>query len=250
MAVQNHKKEKIVAMVPAKIGSRRLAMKNLALINGEPLVYYAIKAAKESDIFDRIVVNAEDALFSEIARRYHVDFYKRPKRLVGPTTKTDVVVYDFLKKNICDIVAWVSPIAPFQTGEQVKNIVEFFIKKRLDSLITVKNEQVHCIYKDKPINFEAKGLFARTQELTPVQPFVYSTMMWRRDVFVRMFEKKGHAILCGKTGFYPVSKLSAAIIKKKEDLMLADYLMRQATRNKKYRVNYDKIIGKLRKGNE
>ena len=59
--------QKIVAMIPAKLGSTRLAMKNLALINGKPAIYYAIKAARESGIFSKIIINAEDAVFSKIA---------------------------------------------------------------------------------------------------------------------------------------------------------------------------------------
>ena len=57
---------------------------------------------------------------------------------------------------------------------------------------------------------------------------------------MRAFEEKGHAILCGKRGFYPVSKLSSVIIKKKEDLMLAEALLPQMSKKKAYSVKYDK----------
>ena len=43
--------KKIVAMIPARIGSERLKKKNLALLNKKPLIYYAINAAKKSKIF-------------------------------------------------------------------------------------------------------------------------------------------------------------------------------------------------------
>ena len=42
---------KIIAMIPARKGSKRLKNKNLSLINGKPLIYYSVKAAKESKIF-------------------------------------------------------------------------------------------------------------------------------------------------------------------------------------------------------
>jgi len=50
----------IYAMIPARIGSTRLKMNNLALINGKPLIYYAIQAAKDSGVFDKIVLNSEN----------------------------------------------------------------------------------------------------------------------------------------------------------------------------------------------
>lgn len=240
----NHRKLNITAMIPARLGSTRLPMKNLALIGGKPLIYYAINAAKVSNAFDQIVVNAEDAIFSEIARRYKVGFYKRSDCLVNPTTKSDAVVYDFLKSNPCDIVAWINPIAPLQTGEEVRHVVNHFVREGLDSLITVKDEQVHCLYKGRPINFRIDEIFAQTQDLVPVQPFVYSVMMWRSKVFMRTFEKKGYALLCGKVGFYPINKLTSIIIKMKEDLILAECMLKATCRKEGYKVRYDKIVHK------
>ncbi len=246
MAALKHRNLKIIGMVPARIGSTRLPMKNLATIKGKPLLYYAIRAARESGVFSRITLNAEDRIFSKIAKRYGVDFYKRPDNLVKNSTKTDEVVYDFLLNNDCDIVAWISPIAPLQTGEEVRNIVNYFIRKKLDSLMTVKTEQVHCIYKRKPVNFRANEIFAQTQDITPVQSFVYSVMIWRAETFVKNFKQKGHALLCGKIDFYPVDRLSAIIIKRKRDLMLADYIMRAVSRNRRYKTRYDRIARKTR----
>lgn len=238
----------IIAMVPAKLGSTRFPMKNLALLQGRPLVYYAIEAARRSGIFSRIIINAEDGIFKNIAKRYHVDFYQRPAGIVGPNVKTDTVVYDFLLKNPCDILAWVSPIAPLQPAREVREIVEEFLKRKLDSLMTVNNEQTHCVYKGRPINFNFEEIFAQTQDLTSVESFVYSLMMWRSKAFTRTFERKGYALICGKIGFYPVSKPSSVIIKRKEDLLLAQNLLKAMRFQKNYKVKYDKIVNKFFKG--
>ncbi len=239
---------KIVAMVPAKLGSTRLTMKNLALIKGKPLLYYPIKAAKDSGIFDSIVINAEDMEFSAIAKRYGVGFYKRPDSIVSSATKTDTVVYDFLKNCPCDIVAWVSPIAPLENGVEVREMVGYFLDNRLDTLMTVKEERAHCVYRGKPVNYREDEIFARTQDLEPVYSFVYAVMMWRREIFMREFERKGYALLSGKVGYYPVSKLSAIIVKKTEDLMMADFAMRGIS-GSGYKVRYDRIVtgSRLRK---
>lgn len=242
------RKDKAIAMIPARMGSTRLAMKNLALICDKPMIYYAIKAAKEAHIFDRIIINSENAVFDKIARRYNVEFYQRPPRWATSTAKSDSVVYDFIENNPCDIVAWVNPISPLQTGEEVRRAVEYFKKEKLDSLITVKDEQVHCVFKGKPVNFNIEEVFAQTQDLAPVQPFVYSVMIWQTGVFKKEFEKKGFAFFCGKTGYFPVSKLSAVIIKRQEDLVLADYLLRAASKNKGYKVHYDKLVNKSMRG--
>lgn len=237
----------IVAMIPARIGSVRLKIKNLALLNGKPLIYYAIKAAKDARVFNRIVINSEDIIFAEIAKRYKVDFYQRPCRLATSLAKSDYVVYDFIKNNPCSIITWVNPTSPLQTGEEIRKIVDYFINQRLDSLITVKDESVHCLYKSKPINFKRNEVFSRTQDLVPVQPFVYSIMMWRSKVFMHTFKIKGHAIFSGKVGFYPVGKLTSVIIKRKEDLILAELLLRTLKRNKEHKVRYDKSVKLINK---
>ena len=242
-----HKTEKITAMIPAKLGSTRLAMKNLALVGGKPLIYYPIAYAKASGAFDRIVINAEDALFSAIAKRYRVDFYLRPREIVGPATKTDTVVYDFLRSNPCDIVAWISPIAPLQSAEEIRRMVGFFLKNKLDSLMTVKDEQVHCVYRGRPVNFKEDEIFAQTQDLVAVQAFVYTVMIWRAEVFMRAFEEKGSAVLSGRVGYFPVGKPSAVIIKRQEDLMMAESLHRALHTKAGYRVRYDGIMKKAAK---
>ncbi|MCK5163232.1 MAG: acylneuraminate cytidylyltransferase family protein [Desulfobacula sp.] len=236
------KKENIIAMIPARIGSTRLPKKNLALINGEPLISYAIKAAKLSGVFDRIVINADDKIFNEIAERYGVEFYHRPEQLGSSTTKSDDVVLDFIKKHPSDIIAWVNPTSPLQTGQEIKEVVNYFQKEKLDSLITTTDQQVHANFNTAPLNYKTDELFAQTQDLTPVELFVYSVMMWRTSTFLDAYETKQHAFFVGKVGFFPVSKLSSIIIKHKEDLKLAEFILKSLTDGSADQVEYDSVV--------
>jgi CMP-N-acetylneuraminic acid synthetase len=233
---------KAVAMVPARMGSERLKMKNLALLNGQPLISYAIEAAKMSGVFARVVLNSDGEIFREIAQRYGVRFYLRPPHLGSSDTKSDDVVYDFMLKYPCEAVAWVNPISPLQTAEELREVVTYFFDQGVDSLITVKDEQVHCVYEGKPINFTLEGLFAKTQDLTPVQSFVYSVMMWRTRTFMEAYEKQGYALLSGKLGYFPVSKESAVIIKTDEDLMMAESILKATGQGRSYQVLYDQVL--------
>ncbi len=232
---------KKTAMIPAKKSSQRLPSKNLALLDGKPLIYYAINAAKESGIFDRVVLNSDDQQFKVLADRYGIDFYLRPESLGSSTTKTDEVVYDFMLNNPGEITAWISPIAPLQAGEEVKRVIEYFCEQKLDSLITVKEEKVHCLLGEKPINYNEEEIFAQTQDLTPIFRQVYSVMMWRNKTFIESMKKRGHAVLCGKVGYYPVSKESSLIIKTEEDLRLIEYIMTGKKVKKRYNMEYEKL---------
>lgn len=235
----------IIAMIPARMGSERLKLKNLALLNGQPLISYAINAALDAHVFDRIVINTDGEIFERLAQRHQVDFYLRPANLGSSETKSDDVVYDFMLKHPSDIVAWVNPISPLQTGEELGRVVKYFVDERLDSLITVKNEQVHCVYEGNPVNYSLEGLFAKTQDLEPVQSFVYSVMMWRTSTFLEAYEKQGYALLSGKLGYYPVSNRSSFIIKTDEDLMIAESILKATNGDGGYGVLYDELAESL-----
>jgi len=237
------RKEKIVAMIPARMGSTRLARKNLALINGEPMIYYPIAAAKKSGVFDEIVLNSENEVFAEIAGRYGVKFYHRPEKLGSSEARSDDVVFDFMEHNPADITVWVNPTSPLQSGEEVRAVVRYFQEHKLDGLITVREEQVHCLYDGQPLNFREDGLFARTQDLKPVQRFVYSIMMWRNEAFHKTYKEKGFALFCGKMGYYPVSKESALIIKTENDLKMVEALLVGKEKLGNYELCYDKVAG-------
>lgn len=215
-----------VAMVPARIGSTRLKMKNLALIDGRPMLSYALRAAIESGAFDRVVVNADHPLFAEIAREYGAEFYLRPAQLGSSTTKSDDVVADFIAAHPAQSVAWVNPTSPLMPASEVREVVDHFFADGLDSLITVENKQVHCDFHGQPVNYDRAGKFAQTQDLVPVQPFVYSIMMWRTEPFLAEMARCGHAFFCGRFGTFPVSRETGIIIKTEADLRLADAMMR------------------------
>ena len=232
-------------MIPARMGSTRLKMKNLALVNEKPLIYYAIKAAKDADIFDRIIINSDSIKFKEIADRYGVDFYLRPHSLGGSTIKSDDVVADFIRANPgADIIAWVNPISPLQTGKEINSIIDIFLKENLNSLITVNEQQVHCLHNEEPVNFNLNEKFEQTQNLNPVQVMVYSIMMWKTASFLKAMETKGHAILHGRIGYYPVNKLSSIIVKTWQDLVLADSLM-NLLKSDIENIKYDELVNDL-----
>jgi len=225
-------------MIPARIGSSRLKKKNLALLNGKPLISYSINAAIESRVFSKIVLNADDHIFKKIAERYGIDFYLRPEPLGSSETKSDEVVADFMKKfNNFDVLVWVNPIDPFTTAKEIREVVDLFHREDLDSLITSEIKQVHARYKNLPLNYDEKEMFALTQDLKPIQLFNYSVMMWNYETFLKDFEREGFAFFSGKSDLINLSS-KRIIIKTKQDLKMAEILMGR----ERSEVVYDSIL--------
>ena len=230
-------KPTIYAMIPARIGSTRFKMKNLAMLNGKPMIAYAIVAALSSKVFDRVIVNSDSDVFRSIAEEYGAEFYLRPEHLGASSVKSDDVVKDFINKYPSDVVVWENPIAPLQTVEDIRNTIQYFLSNDLDSLFTVKEEQVQCVYENKPINYIEQDKFAQTQDLTPVCPFVPFIMMWKTDTFLNAFKERGYAFFSGKVGYFPVSRLSSVIIKYEDDFRIAEILIKSMIEGKK-EINY------------
>lgn len=236
---------KVIAMIPARLGSQRIKYKNLRLLNGYPLIYYPIKACLDAKIFDRVILNSEVSQFEGLASQYGAEFYHRPEKYAQSSTKADEVVYDFVKNNPCDIVFWVNPTAPLQKSFEIKEALDYFIKNNLDSMITTQNNQVHSLFKGKPINFSEEGLFAKTQDLEPVQTCVFTFMAWRTSSFIKEFNKNGYAFLSGKIGYYNVSKLSGIDIDNEEDFQIAEYILKAINSNSKTNATYHNLLDKI-----
>jgi len=231
-----------LAMIPAREGSQRLQYKNLALIDGEPMLKHIINSAKDAGVFDDIYVNSDSEVFGRIAESNNVEFYHRKKRLGSSDTKSDEVVYDFVQSHNCDTVAWVNPVSPLQPASEIREVIEHFNRSESDSLITVSEEQVHGVYDDCPINFSEDGLFEKTQDLKPINLFAYSIMMWDVDIFIQEFEKNGYAMLCGNTDYYPVSDISTIKVKTADDLLLVDAIARGRSTRIESSIKYHELV--------
>ena len=83
-----------VAIIPARIGSKRLKEKNIKKINNKPLVYYAISAAKKSKFIKKVFVTSESQRVLKIAKKYGAEVIARPEFLSEPHVyKMDAIIH-------------------------------------------------------------------------------------------------------------------------------------------------------------
>ena len=148
---------KIIAMIPARMGSQRVKQKNIRLLNGKPLISHIVDTAVKSKVFDEIYINSESDIFKETADYYKIKFYKRPEHLSSNTATNDDFVLDFIQNIKGDLLIQLLCTSPFISVKEIVSFVDEIKSKNLDTLISVKNEQIECIYDGKPINFDEKG---------------------------------------------------------------------------------------------
>jgi pseudaminic acid cytidylyltransferase len=94
-----------IAVIPARGGSKRIPHKNIKEFYGKPMIAYAISAAKESCLFDHIVVSTDDENIAEIARSFGAETpFMRPPELADDHTPTVPVIAHAIKA--CQILGW------------------------------------------------------------------------------------------------------------------------------------------------
>ncbi len=87
-----------VAIIPARGGSKRIPHKNIKAFCGKPLIAYSIEVAKQSQLFEKIVVSTDDEAIATVARTYGADVpFMRPSELSDDFTGTGAVVEHTLK---------------------------------------------------------------------------------------------------------------------------------------------------------
>ncbi|MFA4905571.1 MAG: cupin domain-containing protein [Candidatus Margulisiibacteriota bacterium] len=221
-------KKRVIAMIPARLGSQRVPKKNLRLLNGKPLISYAIEAAKASGAFDEIYINSEADIFAELAKEYGVKFYKRPAELSSNTAVNDDFAYDFIKNTMGDIMVQLLPTSPLIAPEEIKGFVDEMINGGYESLVSVNDHQIACLYQRKPVNFSLLEKHKSSQTMVPVQSYATVLMAWTYGSYAGHMEKKGCAYhgADGKTGYFVIKGLSTIDIDNEEDFVLAEVAMK------------------------
>jgi len=140
---------KIVGLIPARGGSKRIPKKNIRLLAGKPLIAYSIEAALKSKYINRVIVSTDDREISKISKKYGAEVIKRPSELAKDDSLTvDAIKHaiKILKKNkyFPDIIVLLQPTSPLRNTEDIEKSVELFLNNECKSVISV------CEYKESP----------------------------------------------------------------------------------------------------
>ena len=232
--------KKLVAMIPARLGSKRVPKKNLRLLDGKPLISYVIESVKAANIFDAIYLNSEADIFKKIADEHGIEFYKRDAEYANDSATNDAFGLDFLEHIECEILIQILPTSPFLTPEEIVAFAQKMVSEKLDTLISVEHKQIACIYKNESINFEKLKVNPPSQTMEPLKVYATALMGWRSDVFKKNMQKYTSAYHGGdgKTDFFELRGLSTIDIDREEDFLLADALMRAKNQSIENKIAY------------
>jgi N-acylneuraminate cytidylyltransferase/CMP-N,N'-diacetyllegionaminic acid synthase len=147
---------KILALIPARGGSKGIPRKNIRLFNDKPLIAYSIEAAQASKNVERIVVSTEDEEIASVAKAYGAEVpCLRPVDLSGDKSAViEAVLYTLDHLKMDDgyeptHILFLQPTNPTRTSQDIDNAVELFKKRGADSLVSVCHTENSLFTKDE-----------------------------------------------------------------------------------------------------
>lgn len=130
---------KILAVIPARAGSKGIPNKNFRLINDQPLIAYSIRNAQASRFITDIIVTTDSPIIETIARNNGVLVRRRKANLCGDDVTLDAVIYDAQSEGVWDYVITLQPTSPTLDVRTLDSAISYTIQNNFDTVISVVN---------------------------------------------------------------------------------------------------------------
>ena len=222
-------KEKSIAIILARGGSKRLPNKNILKIGNKPLVAWTIEAAIKSRQFEKVLVSTDSKKISKIAKKYNAEVPFLRSKAADDYSTSSLATYYALRQaekfwgEKYDFVVQLMANCPLRTAEDIKTSFKAFKRSKAPSQISCFRFgwmnpwwAVKLNKKGIPLQIFPKLTHKRSQDYQKL--YCPSGALWiaRRDNFItkKNFYMKGHR-------YQEVNWISALDIDDKEDLMMA-----------------------------
>tara|TARA_A100001015_G_scaffold308935_1_gene407423 strand:- start:7758 stop:8450 length:693 start_codon:yes stop_codon:yes gene_type:complete len=145
---------KIIAIIPARSGSKSVKDKNIRELGKKPLIAWSIESCFKSKHISKVYVSTDSIKYAKIAKQFGpVEILLRPKRISGDfSTDYQMIVHaiENIKFNY-DYIAHIRPTTPFRKKNDLNKAIKTFIKSKYNSLRSV-HEMSETSYKSLEIN--------------------------------------------------------------------------------------------------
>ena len=190
--------QRVVAIIPARSGSKGIPHKNIQEIAGKPLLAYTIEAALKSKYVNRVIVSTDSFEIAKIAKSYGAEVpFLRPSELAMDDTPMVAVIQhavrylETVEQYFVNIVVILQPTSPLRKTKYIDEAIEKLIKSNADSVIAVCEVKHHPFWLfildgDKARPFIEEGLsITRRQELPKVYSVNGAVYVVRKDVLFK-----------------------------------------------------------------
>jgi CMP-N,N'-diacetyllegionaminic acid synthase len=220
----------ILAIIPARGGSKTLPRKNIIDLAGKPLISWTITASIESKYITKTIVSSDDDEILDISRSFGAETIKRSSELALDTSSSEVVIEHVLEEvakditMIFDLIVLLQPTSPLRSSYDIDMALENMFSKNATALISVcqiDNKILKTFVENEEGYIEGafnnKYPFKRRQDL----PSVY---MPNGAIYIIVKDEfdAGKTLFTNKTALYEMEKIKSIDIDNINDLEAAE----------------------------
>jgi len=147
----------IIAIIPARGGSKGIPRKNIIGFCGKPLIAWTIENAKESKLISNVYVSTDSEEIASISREYGAKIIQRPWKISGDEASSEEALKHALGEigGKIDYVVFLQATSPFRDSEDIDNAIKKIIIGEADSLFSGSDAGDLCLWKEKDAQFQS-----------------------------------------------------------------------------------------------
>jgi len=230
---------KIVALIPARGGSKHIPLKNIKPFCGYPLIYWVAKAASDSHLISEVFVATDSSLIKNTVEELKLNKVKVIDRSVETATdkaSTESLMIEFANNHAFDIIVLIQATSPLLTSNDIDSGIEKMINDQCDSLLSVVRQKRFTWGENNgiayPINYDPVQRPLRQQWDGYLVENGAFYITGRNDLLASSCR------ISGKTGFFEMHESSYYELDEPEDWMIVEYLKQQ---KKEMEIDFNKI---------
>lgn len=228
---------KVLCTICARGGSKGVKNKNIKVINGKPLIAYTVEQAKESKLFEHIVISTDSDDIANIAKKYGAEvFFKRSDEMASDTAGKLDVIRDAFKRSEehygekYDYLIDLDATAPLREVGDILNAFEQFLNDDNDNLITAmpgrRSPYFNLVEKDKSGKVTLSKMLddsvVRRQDAPKSYDMNASIYIWKRETIL-----SENSLFLEKTGLYVMPEERSIDIDSELDYKLVALIMKE-----------------------
>ena len=222
---------KVLAIIPARGGSKGIPRKNVQLVAGKPLIGYTIEQALQTPSISRIVVSTDDAEITTISQQFGAEVVHRPKEISNDIASSEsalIHVLNHLHETEAyepDLVVFLQVTSPIRQSDDIENAIKLFLHKKTDSLLSVvkSHSWIWRVIDEQPESFNYNYRSRpRRQDRIPEYMENGSIYIFKPWVLFKFNNRLG-----GKITLYEMDEKSLIDIDEPWDLKLCEWIISQ-----------------------
>lgn len=219
---------KVVALIPARGGSKGVPHKNIKILQGKPLVAHSIENALDAKHVDRVYVSTDSPEIAAKAKEHGARIIERPSKLAGDTVSSEAALIhalEAIEETGCnpELVVFLQCTSPIRTGNDIDEAIEKLQLEGADSLVSVSPSHRFLWGltngEAKPINYDYRRR-PRRQEMQPQYVENGSIYIFKPWVLKELRNRLG-----GKITLFPMSEAASHEIDTILDFEIAEFLL-------------------------